>query len=150
MEKILLKTCAVRTVSNDVNLISRASASVMVSRLWSTDWHSSRVSMKHSKNFPFCAKKTFSKAFWCDHYLVVDTLCGRWICWILDSFCFSSRMSLRFLDCEKEAYNFSNAPNKDFAAKEDPQASIITRFGTCPNDSVKCPNEYALWIDLLN
>ena len=145
MEKILLKTCAVKTVSSDVNLISRASASMMVSRLWSTDWHSSRVLMKHSNNFPFCAKKTFSKAFWCDRHLVVDTLCGRWICWILDSFCFSSRMSLRFLNCEKKACNFSNAPNKDFAAKEDPQASIITRFSTWSNVEMNMHCRLTCW-----
>ena len=75
------------------------------------------------EQFPFLCKENIS----------VDTLCGQWICWILDSFCFSSRMSLRFLDCEKKACNFSNAPNKDFAAKEDPQASIITRFSTWSN-----------------
>jgi hypothetical protein len=97
MEIILLKTCAVRTVSNEVNFSSRASASVMVSLLWFLDWQSSRVSIKHLNNSPLCAKKIFSKAFLWDHPLVVDTLCGRWICWILDSFCFSSRMSLRYI-----------------------------------------------------
>ena len=85
--------------------------------------------MKHSNNFPFCAKKTFSKASGVTAILlsilfVVGEFVEYWIP-------FGSLQECHYASCiAKKAYNFPNVPNKNFAVKEDLQASIITRFST--------------------
>ncbi len=135
LQNICLKRWAVKTASKEQILCNSASASVIVSVLCSTYIQFCNASTKQSYSNSAFPKETLLRAFWCDHHLVVDTLCGR--CSFAILYFFKLPWVHRFFS-EKQRKGHKLFPNKLFAASDEPHAFIITRFETWSSLSLLC------------